>query len=766
MNYQENENQNGLRHSFNVLPSNRLEASRLVLPVGALYTPLKPVTNPLVLKYDPVFCKGCRSILNPYCRPNFQSKTWDCPICQARNMFPPAYHGCSETNAPAEVLSQYTTIEYELNRPPGNPPIFLYVLDTCLPEEELSLLKDSILMSINLLPQESLVGLITFGTTAQVYELGFAECSKAYVFRGDKSPTHEQVQDQLGLRSSTFQSQPANPQSNLQGNINPCTSQVASRFILPLSHCESMLTTIIEELQVDPWPVKPKRRFRRCTGVAIGIATSLLECSFSNSGARIMSFLGGPCTLGDGQIAGLELTEVIRMHNDLRNDKAPHFKKAVKYYQNLTQRLVQNGHCLDVFAACLDQVGVAEMKSCCENTGGVLIITDTFENEIYQESLKRLFTTNEGNLTMAFNATIEVQVSQEIKICGAIGPLTSMNVKNNHVSETELGYGNTNAWKLNSLMPTSTIAFYFDIVNQTTNPGSPFRFFQYLTSYQHPSGYFRLRVTTQYLRWVEGDQNLNEIKVGFDQDAAAVLISRLSVFKAESEYLFDVLRWLDRSLIRLVTRFGEYRQQSADGLALAPNFSLFPQFMYHLRRSQFLRVFNSSPDETAFFRLWLNRENTFNCILMIQPTLHSYAAGQAYPMTVQLDSVSVRPNVILLLDTFFAVVVHHGEQIAGWRKAGFDQKPEFAYLKELQEQPVKDAQQLMEGRFPYPRFLECDEGGSQARFLIAKINPSVTHHTSSYNASPNANNTVVLTDDASMQVFMEYLKNLAWESRT
>lgn len=35
---------------------------------------------------------------------------------------------------------------------------------------------------------------------------------------------------------------------------------------------------------------------------------------------------------------------------------------------------------------------------------------------------------------------------------------------------------------------------------------------------------------------------------------------------------------------------------------LADMFSLYPQFMFHLRRSQFLQAFNSSPDETSYYR--------------------------------------------------------------------------------------------------------------------------------------------------------------------
>lgn len=40
--------------------------------------------------------------------------------------------------------------------------------------------------TLSLLPEEALVGLITFGTNVMVHELGFAECPKSYVFKGSK----------------------------------------------------------------------------------------------------------------------------------------------------------------------------------------------------------------------------------------------------------------------------------------------------------------------------------------------------------------------------------------------------------------------------------------------------------------------------------------------------------------------------------------------------------------------------------------------------
>lgn len=74
------------------------------------------------------------------------------------------------------------------------PPIFLLVVDTCLDEEELGALKDSLQMSLSLLPQTALVGLITYGKMVQVHELGCEGCSKSYVFRGTKDYTAKQVQ--------------------------------------------------------------------------------------------------------------------------------------------------------------------------------------------------------------------------------------------------------------------------------------------------------------------------------------------------------------------------------------------------------------------------------------------------------------------------------------------------------------------------------------------------------------------------------------------
>jgi len=52
--------------------------------------------------------------------------------------------------------------------------------------------------------------------------------------------------------------------------------------------------------------------------------------------------------------------------------------------------------------------------------------------------------------------------------------------------------------------------------------------------------------------WVDASMNIQHIAAGFDQEAAAVLMARIAVFRAETDDGPDVLRWLDRMLIRLV----------------------------------------------------------------------------------------------------------------------------------------------------------------------------------------------------------------------
>ena len=150
-------------------------------------------------------------------------------------------------------------------------------------------MKQSLIVTLNMIPEDHLVGLITFGTVVQVYDLAYTECVKSYVFRGDKEITVGKVQELL----SSFRvagGQPKNQPDPL------------ARLLMPRGQCEFQLSTILEDLQPDPWPVQPGHRPLRCTGAACSLASALLELGFTGSASRLMLFIGGAFTLGSEKL--------------------------------------------------------------------------------------------------------------------------------------------------------------------------------------------------------------------------------------------------------------------------------------------------------------------------------------------------------------------------------------------------------------------------------------------------------------------------------
>ena len=83
----------------------------------------------------------------------------------------------------------------------------------------------------------------------------------------------------------------------------------------------------------------------------------------------------------------------------------------MQFYEGLAKRASNNGHVIDLFAGCLDQVGLLEMKSMPNSTNGVIVLSDSFATSIFKQSFLRIFNKDEqGHLQMGFNATFDVQV--------------------------------------------------------------------------------------------------------------------------------------------------------------------------------------------------------------------------------------------------------------------------------------------------------------------------------------------------------------------
>jgi protein transport protein SEC23 len=360
---------------------------------------------------------------------------------------------------------------------------------------------------------------------------------------------------------------------------------------------------------------------------------------------------------------------------------------------------------------------------------------------------------------MCFGAEVQVLTSNELRVQGMVGHVTSLGRQSKSVAATSLGVGKTCAWRLGGIDPTSTVALLLTLNDKgavgLTGQPSQQGYVQIATKYRHSSGQLRLRVTTASKAFTDAstDAGLHHLRCGFDQEAAAALVTRLAVSKLTEEPGVDIRRWVDRMLIKLCARFAKYTRDNPASFQLAPELVLFPQFMFYLRRSQMLQVFNCSPDETAFFRMVCQREDASSVLTMIQPRLYAYRLD-SHPEPVLLDASSLATDRILLLDTFFHIIVWLGGSVAKWRADGLHKDPNYPNLAALLRAPLQAAKERIDARFPTPRFIECVENGSQARFLLAKLNPSTAP------SDVAGGEPALFSEDVSLRTFHEHLRKL------
>eukprot|EP01126_Amoeba_proteus_P033831 TRINITY_DN3340_c0_g1_i1.p1 TRINITY_DN3340_c0_g1~~TRINITY_DN3340_c0_g1_i1.p1 ORF type:complete len:765 (+),score=134.88 TRINITY_DN3340_c0_g1_i1:95-2389(+) len=748
------EDKNGARLSWNLWPSSRIEYKKLIAPLACMYTPLKRTDHLLQMYYPPLPCSQCSAILNPFCQLEQGCKFWSCPFCTQRNAFPPNYHGISETTLPAEILSPSTTIEYCQNPSAPSFPVFLFLVDTTMNHlQELKHLKESLLRTIEVIPKDCYIGLITFGATVRVYDLAYPYISKCVCFDGEKDCTSQQVQKFLGVGI---------PNSNGTANPSPVNS-----YILPLKDVETRFASLLDELITDPQSYNPKElRAARATGVALSIALSLLRWTFPNSAARVLLLTGGPTTIGPGLIVSRDLKEDMRSHHHIKQDSAKHVTASMNFFQSLASRAVSNGHAVDIFSCSLDQVGILEMRSLVRSTGGTIVSCESFTSSSFRDSLFNLFNTRleNGLMDMAFNGNIHVVLSPEVKVCGVIGHVTSGETKSNHVSEVVTGIGGTSSWKMSVLDSTTTYAFYFDIVNShnTPIPENRYGMIQFKTSYVLPSGVRVLRVTTLAHNWSPPSRGIQSLVPLFDQEATVAIIARLAAFKSEDES--DPRGWLDKHLIQICNTFGKFKRDQPDSFELPNEFQLYPEFIFHFRRGHLCQVFGNSPDESTFFRHHLMRESVSNILTMIQPSLDAYGLDREEPAPVLLSSLSIKADQLLLLDTYFHVVVFSGDTIAKWREAGYHKQSGYENFAQLLEAPLHDAKEILAKRFPVPMYVTCDSGSSQARFLYAVLDPAETHMTTNQSGVGQGGRLgvgvvgeIMYTEDVPLSVFLHHL---------
>ena len=738
------ESQNAIRMSWNILPANSMDLQRYIIPCGIHYTPLKKVDNLQLLEYEPVRCKTCKSILAPSFQLDFRSKSWMCPFCNTKNTFPRAYaQHISEENLPVELLPASTTIEYKLNTKLSKKPVFIFIIDTAIEESELNELKETIQTTFSMIPPDCEIGIITSGTMCNLLEIGFTDFSKMFVFKGDKSYSSKDIVTQLGL---------------INKNDPRVQTSSGKKFLVPLKDCEFSVNSFLDDLFPDPFPQGFEERKASCLGLSLNVAVTLLETLHNGEPSRIFLFSGSAPNIGSGKIVNLSLKQTIRNYLDFekKNENTYHFKDAVNYYTSIAERAFKSNQIIDIFSCCLNQTGLLEMKSITEKTGGLMVSSDSFSTTVFKETFKRLFELNEeGNLKMCFKGCSEIYLTKPLKIKGALGHLVSLNQQNLDMISNDypIGEGKTRVWNLGGIDNTSTYSFILDTANTDQNVANSLRYatVQILTTYIASDRSTRLRVTTIKRKYSPDlENNKYEVAQGFDQEAAVVLLTKIAIWKSNIEDRIDVLRWVDKSLINLMQRFAEYKKDFPTTFKLTKEFSYFPQFVFYLRRSFVLSNFNASPDEVIQFKTTLLKENVTNSTIMIQPALFSYSAEDAEASPVFLEIENMKSDRVLLLDAYFFICIWYGEDVCKWREAGYQDDPEYENIKNMLDNPMDYAQNIIAERMPVPKFVSADYASGQERLVKSVLDPNLE-------GAQGLKEGYFVSDDVSLKTFMDFL---------
>merc|ERR1719335_165797 len=144
-------------------------------------------------------------------------------------------------------------------------------------------------------------------------------------------------------------------------------------------------------------------------------------------------------------------------------------------------------------------------------------------------------------------------------------------------------------------------------------------------------------------------------------------------------------------------------------------------------------------------------------MIMIQPRLKAYSFNGP-PELMALNIASIQPNRILILDAFFYTVIFYGSAVAQWRRAGYHTMQQYNHFAQLLEAVRIDTSIILYDRFPIPNVIECEQHSSQARFLLAKLNPSASH------VSHQSHSELMMTDDISYESFYACIRKQVTEN--
>lgn len=671
-------------------------------PFGCVYAPMQRLSEEQYCDRAPALCSSCGAVMNPYCRADFARGRWTCAVCGGESPL----RAESDGALPAELRSGLATADYAAAGDSGCArKVALLVVDLCASARELCGLRRAVADAIAALDESSFVGLVTFGNGVYVNQLCVEdgeELQRSFGFGGSRCYSAAEVQRFTGL------------------------SAQRNRVFMRKGDAVRALEAIVDSLEPDAGFAGHGKRAQRCTGAALDVALSLVEIAYRNSGAQILLFTSGPITKGPGAMASLDIADKVRTQRDVLGKNGALSESSHRFFSDMAIRAVTDGVVVNYVSASFEDTGLYEMFDVVHSTGGFVMSCESYFDENISKSLNMYF--REGILkNSGVNCVMTLNLPKYLNVCGCIGPCVSTLNKTGNVSKIKIGHGDTIQWKVSGMIEKNTYTFIFDVNSSKLNPipENTFTCFQIVTKYSHfETGANRLRVTTIPINFYDISKNKQEIVDRFDQETTAAILAKITIFN-KMQRKSNVIKELDQKLIDICHTYGNYKPKDCNSFYLQDQLKFLPQFIYQFRLSQFFSTYNITLDQATAYMSELLNGNVSDLLLMIHPSLKMYSVDEQ-PKYVNLEESSLNSESILLLDTYFRVLIWHGKSVVEWKKNGYQTNPEYENFKSFLEQPISDASALLSSRFPISQTVICDADSSESRYLLSKCNPPPT----------------------------------------
>lgn len=401
------------------------------LPLGFIWTPLSPTNNISVIQSDdttlpPVLCLTCLAYLNIYASFDLETGVWICPLCESKNIAPKeafATDGALSSVLVSPALEFRQSIVGATTAATDNPGDLdvcniVLVLDTnlsCIEAQGVGSAIQSIVADIADNPCRINIGLIIFGQTVSIYQLGIYGIASADVFATHSGLTEDHLNDRSYLLtvekgdsdlhnlmrciSAVYGiSLSAENQENENGGNSTATAttsrmerlrerkearirkQQSSNSAGPgdddegyYTHAKSPWTVAKEEAKSAP-PI-------RCTGEAIQCAIDLATAGSTNTArtSRILLFTDGCPNYGDGSVVSFEAASTGSGRERAVLTVDPHtLSRAVQYFDIIARSASEAGVAIDVFCTGALELGLPSYEALVLPSAGYVLPHATF----------------------------------------------------------------------------------------------------------------------------------------------------------------------------------------------------------------------------------------------------------------------------------------------------------------------------------------------------------------------------------------------------